>query len=93
METITIHKAKTQLSRLIKKACRGEEIVIACGKEPVVKLVPITETRGHRQPGARKGKIHIGPEFFETPLGGRIGRLGLVACVSYWTLMLCFGGR
>ena len=65
METITIHKAKTQLSRLIKKACRGEEIVIACGKEPVVKLVPITETRGHRQPGALKGKIHIGPEFFE----------------------------
>ena len=41
METITIHKAKPQLSRLIKKACRGEEIVIARGKEPVVKLVPI----------------------------------------------------
>ena len=36
METITIHKAKTQLSRLIKKACRGEEIVIARGKESVV---------------------------------------------------------
>jgi prevent-host-death family protein len=65
METITIHKAKTQLSRLIKKACRGEEIVIARGKEPVVKLVPITQTRGDRQPGALKGKIHIGPEFFE----------------------------
>jgi prevent-host-death family protein len=45
METITIHEAKTQLSRLIKKACRGEEIVIARGKEPVVKLVPITQQR------------------------------------------------
>ena len=65
METITIHKAKTQLSRLIKKACRSEGIVIARGKEPVVKLVPITQTRGDRQPGALKGKIHIGPEFFE----------------------------
>jgi prevent-host-death family protein len=65
METITIHKAKTQLSRLIKKACRGEEIVIARGKEPVVRLVPITQTRGDREPGALKGKIHIGPEFFE----------------------------
>ncbi len=32
METITIHKAKTQLSRLIEKACRGEEIIIARGK-------------------------------------------------------------
>ncbi len=34
METITIHKAKTELSRLIEKACRGEEIVIARGKKP-----------------------------------------------------------
>jgi prevent-host-death family protein len=65
METITIHKAKTQLSRLIAKACRGEEIVIARGKQPVVKLVPIAATRGDRKPGAWKGKIKIGPEFFE----------------------------
>ena len=65
METITIHKAKTQLSKLIEKACRGEEIIIARGKHPVVKLVPVTATRGERKPGALKGKIHIGPEFFE----------------------------
>jgi prevent-host-death family protein len=65
METITIHKPKAQLSRLIKKACRGEEIVIARGKEPVVRLVPITQTGGDRQPGSLKGKIHIAPEFFE----------------------------
>jgi antitoxin (DNA-binding transcriptional repressor) of toxin-antitoxin stability system len=32
MVTITIHKAKTNLSRLIEKACRGEEVVIARGK-------------------------------------------------------------
>jgi antitoxin (DNA-binding transcriptional repressor) of toxin-antitoxin stability system len=65
METITIHKAKTQLSRLIEKACKGEEIVIARGKTPVVKLVAIQDTRGDRKPGALKGKIKIGPEFFE----------------------------
>jgi len=65
METITVHKAKTQLSRLIEKACRGEEIVIARGAEPVVRLVPIADKRGRRQPGAWKGKIQIGAEFFE----------------------------
>ena len=65
METITIHKAKTQLSRLIEKACRGEEIIIARGKEPVVKLVPLAQIQGDRKPGAWKGKIEIGPEFFE----------------------------
>jgi prevent-host-death family protein len=65
METITIHKAKTQLSRLIEKACKGEEIVIARGKTPVVRLVAIKDTRGDRKPGALKGKIKMGPEFFE----------------------------
>jgi antitoxin (DNA-binding transcriptional repressor) of toxin-antitoxin stability system len=65
METITIHKAKTQLSRLIEKACRGEKIVIARGKQPVVKLVAIETKTGKRTSGAWKGKIKIGPEFFE----------------------------
>jgi prevent-host-death family protein len=65
MKTITIHKAKTQLSKLIEEACRGEEIVIARGSEPVVRLVAIQSPKGDRKPGALKGKIHIGPEFFE----------------------------
>ncbi len=65
METITIHKAKTQLSRLIEKACKGEEIIIARGKKPLVKLVAIEGNLGNRKPGALKGKIRIGPEFFE----------------------------
>ena len=65
METITIHKAKTELSRLIERACRGEEIVIARGKKPVVRLVAIEETMGQRKPGALRGKLKVGPEFFE----------------------------
>jgi prevent-host-death family protein len=65
METITIQKAKTQLSRLIKKACEGEEIVITRGRKPVVRLVAIQKKNGVRKPGAWKGKIKIGPEFFE----------------------------
>jgi prevent-host-death family protein len=65
METITIHKAKTELSRLIEKACRGEEIVIARGKKPVVRLVAIEDKKGQRKPGALRGKLKVGPEFFE----------------------------
>jgi prevent-host-death family protein len=65
MEIITIHKAKTQLSRLIEKACRGESVVIARGSKPVVRLVAIEDKRGNRKPGALKGKIHVGPPFFE----------------------------
>ena len=65
METVTIHKAKTELSKLIEKACRGEEIVIARGKKPVVRLVAIEDTKGQRKPGALRGKLKVGPEFFE----------------------------
>jgi len=64
METVTIHKAKTQLSRLIKRASRGEEIIIARGKLPVARLTAIEKDDGNRKPGSLKGKIKIGPEFF-----------------------------
>jgi prevent-host-death family protein len=65
MKTITIHKAKTNLSRLIEEACAGEEIVIARGAKPVVRLTPIADERGNRKPGRLKGKFTVGPEFFE----------------------------
>jgi prevent-host-death family protein len=69
MKTFTIHEAKTNLSKLIEQACQGEEVVIARGPEPVVRLVPIADVKGRRQPGALRGKLRIGPEFFE-PLAG-----------------------
>jgi antitoxin (DNA-binding transcriptional repressor) of toxin-antitoxin stability system len=66
METITIHKAKTQLSRLIEKACRGEEIIIARGKQPVAKLVALpTARKGERIPGAWKGRISYTADAFD----------------------------
>lgn len=65
METVTIRKAKADLSRLIQRACGGEEIVIARGKKPVVRLVALVDAQGNRKPGALKGKLKVGPEFFE----------------------------
>lgn len=56
MATVTIHEAKTHLSRLIERARQGEEIVIAKGREPVVKLTPVAPKR-IRTPGAWKGLI------------------------------------
>jgi prevent-host-death family protein len=65
MKTFTIHEAKTNLSKLIEQACQGEEVVIARGPEPVVRLVPIADIKGRRQPGALRGKLRVGREFFE----------------------------
>jgi prevent-host-death family protein len=64
MSIVTIHQAKTNLSRLIEKASEGEEVIIARGAKPVARLVPI-EVKGKRQPGSLKGKLRVGPEFFE----------------------------
>jgi prevent-host-death family protein len=38
---VNIHEAKTQLSRLIERALRGEEVTIAKAGRPVVRLIPI----------------------------------------------------
>lgn len=43
MTVVTIHEAKTHLSRLIARVLAGEEVTIARGKEPVVKLTPVKE--------------------------------------------------
>jgi prevent-host-death family protein len=65
MPVATIHEAKTNLSRLIEKAERGEDVVIARGKQLVVRLVPIAKHAGKRPFGLFKGKYNIGPEFFD----------------------------
>jgi prevent-host-death family protein len=65
MRSIKVHEAKTNLSKLIEQACRGEEVIIARGATPVGRLVPIGEVKGRRQPGALRGKFQVGPEFFE----------------------------
>jgi prevent-host-death family protein len=62
--TVTIHEAKTNLSRLIAAVEAGEEVVIARGKTPAVRMVPIAP-KPKRVPGLWKGQIEIGPEFFE----------------------------
>jgi prevent-host-death family protein len=65
MSVVTIHQAKTHLSRLIERASQGEEVIIARGAKPVARLVPVGEIKGKRQPGSLRGKLSVGPEFFE----------------------------
>jgi prevent-host-death family protein len=69
-QTVTIHEAKTHLSRLIKAVLAGKEIVIARGKEPVVKLVPLEGSKPKRVPGAWKGRVAMLAEDAFAPLTG-----------------------
>ena len=60
----TVHQAKTNLSKLIAEAEQGKEVVIARGKKPVAKLVPIKTRSKDRGYGSLKGKISYGPDAF-----------------------------
>jgi prevent-host-death family protein len=68
--TVTIHQAKTNLSKLIERATAGEEIIIAKGKEPVVRLEPLKRVPGRRGlAGLMKDKWPDLPDsFFFDPL-------------------------
>ena len=61
----TVHQAKTNLSKLLRKVENGEEVIIARGKEPVAKIVPFPARRKKRVPGSLKGKISYTPDAFD----------------------------
>jgi antitoxin (DNA-binding transcriptional repressor) of toxin-antitoxin stability system len=64
MAQYSVHDAKTNLSRLIADALAGDEVVIARGSVPVVRLAPLAP-RGRRVFGALKGKIAMDSRFDE----------------------------
>ena len=66
MTIVTVHKAKTELSKLIARAEAGEEIIIARGNKPVARLAPIREpAEKGRGLGAWKGKLVVPDKFFD----------------------------
>ena len=67
METINIHEAKTQLSRLVEKAAKGESFIIAKAGKPMVKVVPLDAPGPDKQKrlGFLAGRIEV-PDDFDT---------------------------
>ena len=68
LKQVNVHRAKTELSRLLAEVERGQEIIVARDGTPVAKLVPFV------RPGARqlrvgdwKGRIRIARNF-DAPL-------------------------
>jgi prevent-host-death family protein len=70
MATVTIHQAKTNLSKLIARVEAGEEILIARGKQPVAQLTAVERPKKKRGvAGILKGKVDPLPDsFFFDPL-------------------------
>jgi prevent-host-death family protein len=64
---VTIHYAKTHLSKLLAKVEQGEEVIIARGDKPVAKLVPLAP-KGKRQFGRLKGLGSLSYEEAMAPM-------------------------
>jgi prevent-host-death family protein len=67
MQTINVHAAKTQLSRLLDAVAAGEEVIIAKAGKPVARLVPIDGHKQPRQLGTLAGEFTV-PDDFDDPL-------------------------
>jgi antitoxin (DNA-binding transcriptional repressor) of toxin-antitoxin stability system len=65
MKIGTIHAAKTNLSRLIQDALDGKQVIIARGRTPVARPVPVSTPAPARKFGAMRGHARVTAAFFE----------------------------
>jgi prevent-host-death family protein len=65
MTQVNIHDAKTHLSKLIERASKGEEVIIARAGKPVARLTAIEPLENGRRFGALKGRATVDERFFE----------------------------
>ena len=65
MHQVTVHEAKTHLSRLLREIAEGEDVVITRSGQPVARLVAIRE--GRPVFGVDEGRFVV-PDDFDEPL-------------------------
>jgi prevent-host-death family protein len=63
MRTVSLHEARTHLSRLLEEVSQGKEVVIAKSGKPMAKLMGLAPAKPVRKPGFLKGKIKIAENF------------------------------
>ena len=63
MVTVNIHEAKTQLSRLVDRAARGEPFVIAKAGKPLVKVSALDAPEKPQRLGFLAGEIAVPDDF------------------------------
>ena len=73
MHMVNISQAKAHLSRLIREAAGGEEIVITKRKRPVARLVALEASTHPRKPGGWEGKLWMADDF-DAPLPEELER-------------------
>lgn len=67
MATVDVRTAEADLSRLIERACAGEEILITADGDQVVRLEAVQRLVAGRQRGSLEGRVFV-PDAFSDPL-------------------------
>ena len=62
---MNIAEAKAKLSELVAAAERGEEVILARGGHPVVRIVPAFPTKPKFRFGVAAGEVDSVPDFIE----------------------------
>ena len=60
---VNMLEAKSQLSKLVKAAVEGEDVVIANNGKAIVRLVPIVRAEKRRKPGAWRRLAQAAPDW------------------------------
>jgi prevent-host-death family protein len=63
MTTANIHEAKTQLSKLVDRAAKGDSFVIAKAGKPLVKVSPVDAPARPKRLGFLAGEIAVPDDF------------------------------
>jgi prevent-host-death family protein len=62
---INVHELKTNYSKYLEQVISGEEVILGKHGKIVAKIVPLSQTKKPRVPGALKGKIWVSDDFDE----------------------------
>jgi prevent-host-death family protein len=63
----TVTEAKAQLSALLDRVSRGEEVIISRAGKPIAVLEPYHDARRRRTPGRLRGQVLIAADFDTLP--------------------------
>jgi prevent-host-death family protein len=69
-----IHEAKTNLSRIVERVERGEEIILSRAGTPVAKVVPIEPATRRSGRGSLRGRLVLAGDWDSPEVNEQIAR-------------------
>jgi prevent-host-death family protein len=73
---VNIHEAKTQLSKLVDRAAKGESFIIAKAGKPLVKVAALDSPKKPKRLGFLRGEFEVPDDFdrmFENEIAAMFG--------------------